>query len=282
MLTATFEIMQRARNGGYSVGAFNVYNLEEVQGVIRAAESLHSPVMLQILPRALELGGPALIRCALTAADESRVPVAVHLDHCASTETIQRVLEAGLTSVMADGSHLEYQANVAFTREAVELAGGCNGMVEAELGRLTGTEEDWTVEAYEASLTDPDQAREFVDRTGVGALAVCIGNVHGRYPRTPDLDFERLAAIARQVCLPLVLHGTSGLPDAMIQRATGLGVCKFNVNTELRQAYLSAAGQYLAAGGNSELTELMRVVIDAVSRPVKQKIELFGSAGRAG
>lgn len=281
MLTTTFEIMNKARKGGYSVGAFNVYNIEEVRGVIAAAEELNSPVMVQILPGAIELAGIGLIKCCLAAADESRVPVAVHLDHCSSSAVIEKVLEAGLASVMADGSHLEFEANVAFTQKMVVLAGRRNGSVEAELGRLTGTEDDWTVEAYESCLTDPDQAHEFVSLTGIGALAVCIGNVHGRYANKPDLDFDRLAAIAGRVSIPLVLHGTSGLPDAMIRKAIGMGVCKFNVNTELRQSYLSAAAQYLTGDEKPELTGLMRTVIDAVSRPVLQKIELFGSAGRA-
>ena len=281
MLTNTYDLMNKARMGGYSVGAFNVYNLEEVRGVIVAAEALASPVILQMLPGAIDLAGDGLVKLCLAAAYEAKVPVAVHLDHCTSAETIQSVLEAGLTSVMADGSHLNFEGNLAFTREMVALAKRYGGLVEGELGRLTGSEEDWIVEAYEACLTDPAQAEEFVIRTGVAALAVCVGNVHGRYPREPDLDFERLEAIGRRFSIPLVLHGTSGLPEDMIRRATGLGVCKFNVNTELREAYLAEAAQYLSADKNPELTGLMRMVIRAVSGPVKDKIKLFGSEGKA-
>ncbi len=281
MLTNTYDLMNNARVGGYSIGAFNVYNLEEVRGVISAAEALASPVILQMLPSAIDLAGMGLAKLCLAAAHEAHVPVAVHLDHCTAAETIQSVLAAGVTSVMADGSHLNFDGNLAFTREMVALAKRYGGLVEGELGRLTGAEEDWIVEAYEACLTDPAQAEEFVVRTGVAALAVCIGNVHGRYPREPDLDFERLEAIGRRFSIPLVLHGTSGLPDDMIRRAIELGVCKFNVNTELREAYLAEAAQYLSNDGKPELTGLMRMVIQAVSRPVKEKIKLFGSEGKA-
>ncbi len=281
MLTNTYDLMNKARMGGYSVGAFNVYNLEEVRGVIVAAEELASPVILQMLPSAIDLVGVGLVKLCLAAAHEAQVPVAVHLDHCTSAETIRSALEAGLTSVMADGSHLNFEGNLAFTREMVTLAKRHGGVVEGELGRLTGCEEDWIVEAYEACLTDPAQAEEFVIQTGVAALAVCIGNVHGRYPSEPDLDFERLDAIGRRFSIPLVLHGTSGLPDGMIRRAIELGVCKFNVNTELREAYLSEASQYLSSE-EAELTGLIRMVIQAVSKPVKEKISLFGSEGKAG
>ena len=281
MLTNTYDLMNRARMGGYSVGAFNVYNLEEVRGVITAAEVLASPVILQMLPGAIDLAGVGLIKLCLAAARESQVPVAVHLDHCSSADTIQSVLETGLSSVMADGSHLNFDGNLAFTREMVALVKRYGGVVEGELGRLTGSEEDWVVEAYQACLTDPAQAEEFVVHTGVAALAVCIGNVHGQYPREPDLDFERLDAIGRRISIPLVLHGTSGLPDNLIRRAIGLGVCKFNVNTELREAYLEMAAQYLSADTKPELTGLMRMVIQAVSGPVQEKMRLFGSEGKA-
>ncbi len=141
---------------------------------------------------------------------------------------------------MADGSHLDYAANVDFTRAMAELAHARGAAVEAELGRLSGTEDGLTVEEYAAKLTDPQQAADFVERSAADMLAVCIGNVHGRYPGEPQLDFERLAAIRRAVAVPLVLHGASGLPPAQISQAIALGICKFNVNTEVREAYLGA------------------------------------------
>jgi len=154
--------------------------------------------------------------------------------------------------------------------------------VEAELGRLSGTEDGLTLAACEARLTDPEQAADFVNRTAVDALAVCIGNVHGRYTTPPELDFERLAALRDRLSIPLVLHGTSGLPDDMLVQAIAQGVCKFNVNTELREAGMQAADRYFRQTTQRELVELMTAVIDAMQIPIMKKIRLFGSSGQAG
>ena len=280
MLVSTLELLNQARQEGYGVGAFNVYNLEEVQAVIETAENMHSPAILQMLPSALELGGTALIKLCLEAGRWASVPISVHLDHCSFEPHIRRALGAGISSVMADGSQYAYEKNIEFTRHAVQLARRTGAMVEAELGRLSGTEDGMTVTEYEARLTQPEQAADFVDRSGAKALAVCIGNIHGRYRRTPELDFDRLKAIGRKVNVPLVLHGTSGLPDEMVRRAISFGICKFNVNTELRQAYLTSAKAYLGDAGKAELTDLMRSVIDGVKAPVSAKLALFGSVGK--
>jgi len=210
-------LLRAANEGHYAVGAFNVYNLEGVLAVIRAAAAARSPAMLQVHPAALHHGGPPLLALCLAAAREASVPVAVHLDHASSAADIRTALAAGVPSVMADGAHLPYEANVAFTREMVALAREHGAGVEAELGRLSGTEDGLTVPEYEARLTDPAQAAAFVAATGVDALAVCIGNVHGRYRRAPVLDWERLAAIKAAVPVPLVLHGASGLPTGTVQ-----------------------------------------------------------------
>ncbi len=281
MLVPTAHLLREAQAGQYAIGAFNVYNLEGAQAVIAAAEEAHSPVMLQLLPKAVELGGSPLIALCLKAADEATVPAAVHLDHSPSETAIAAALAEGVSSVMADGSHLSYAENVAFTRQMNALAGSYGGLVEAELGRLSGTEDGLTVAEYEARLTDPEQSGQFVAETGVGALAVCIGNVHGRYLRPPELDFERLAQIGQRVSIPLVLHGTSGLPDGMIRQSIELGVCKFNVNTELRQAYLAAVTDYLAKAAAPELTSMMLAARSAMQGAVAGKLTLFGSGGRA-
>lgn len=210
-----------------------------------------------------------------------RVSIAVHLDHCRSPDVIETALEAGVSSVMADGSHLPFDRNLAFTRQMADLAIAKGKSIEAELGRLSGTEDGMTVEAREASLTDPGQAAEFVVKAGVHALAICIGNVHGTYHTPPVLDFDRLAAIAERVQIPLVLHGTSGLPDVMITRAVALGVCKINVNTELRNACLAAGKAYLHLSETRELVERMQIEINAMKAPVLNKIALFLSEGKA-
>ena len=282
MRVPTELLLTEARQNRYAVGAFNVYTLEGIRAVTLAAEQTGSPAILQVLPRALAIGGPALIAACLEAARRALVPMAVHLDHCSDEKTIMAALEAGMSSVMADGSHLPYDENVAFTRKIARRAAANGQSVEAELGRLSGSEDGLTVAQREARLTDPDQARAFVAATGVHALAVCIGNVHGSYRIPPHLDFDRLTAIADRVAVPLVLHGTSGLPDELITRAVDTGVCKFNVNTELRQACLSAGRNYLRrAEEKAELVARMAAEIEAMKAPVIAKIDLFRSQAKA-
>jgi tagatose 1,6-diphosphate aldolase GatY/KbaY len=280
MLTPTTDLLAQASANGYAIGAFNVYNLEGVKAVIHAAEAANSPVMLQLHPKALEYGGAPLVALCLKAAEEAATPMAVHLDHSTSRDAIRSALAAGVSSVMADGSHLDYADNVAFTRDMTVIAHAQNAAVEAELGRISGTEDGLTVAEFEARMTDPDQAADFVTQTGIDALAVCIGNVHGTYPGEPRLDFDRLSAIRDQVSVPLVLHGTSGLPDAMILRAVEIGVCKFNVNTEIRTAYLNAVKVRLDAP-EADLLDVMTSAINAMRTVIADKLSLFGSVGKA-
>lgn len=281
MLIPTQELLQRAERGGYALGAFNVYNLEGVKAVIAAAVAEDSPVMLQLHPSALEYGGSGLVALCLAEARNASVPAAVHLDHSASPHAIRAALEAGLSSVMADGSHLSYPENQAFTREMSDLAQAHQAGVEAELGRLSGTEDGLSVPEYEARLTDPEQAAEFVLQTGIDALAVCIGNVHGKYPGPPRLDFDRLARIHQRVAVPLVMHGASGLPEDMIVRSIELGIRKFNVNTEVRTAYLDSLRHSLSGSRKVDLLDVMQAAVAAMQAVVAEKLRLFGSAGRA-
>lgn len=281
MLVSTTDLLRDAQAGSYAVGAFNVYNLEGVRAVVGAATAEESVAILQLHPQALAYGGRGLLALCLEAAREAAVPLAVHLDHSSSAAAIRQALAAGISSVMADGSHLPYEQNVAFTREMTSLAHAAGRAVEAELGRISGTEDGLTVAAREARLTDPARAADFVARTGVDALAVCIGNVHGPYHRPPELDFARLEAIRHAVAVPLVLHGTSGLPDEMIQRAMALGVAKFNVNTELREAYLSALRHNLDERAAIDLLALMAGAVAAMQAVVAGKLRLFRSSGRA-
>jgi tagatose 1,6-diphosphate aldolase GatY/KbaY len=281
MLVSTAELLNGARQGGYAIGAFNVYNLEGASAVVAAAEAERSPAMLQILPSAFQHGGRPLVALCLSSAGEASVPMAVHLDHSASADDIQTALKAGLTSVMADGSRLPFADNVAFTRQMAELVHEQGGTLEAELGRLTGTEDGLTVPEYEARLTNPGEAADFVAQTGIDALAVCIGNVHGRYTSEPELDFERLDAIRNTIEVPIVLHGASGLPEAMVRRSIELGVTKFNVNTEVRTAYLEAVRELMEGFGSPDLLDLMRGAVGAMAPVVAAKLQLFGSVGKA-
>ena len=280
MLSSTIELLHTARRNAYAIGAFNIYNLEGVQAVVDAASLLESPAMLQLHPSALKYGGSPLVALCLEAARSSKVPIAVHLDHSMSLEDIQTALSAGMSSIMADGSHLPYLENLAFTREMTQLAHTSGAVVEAEIGRISGTEDGLTITEKEAKMTDPSQAAEFVRETQVDALAVTIGNVHGKYQSEPKLDFERLAAIRKEVDVPLVLHGASGLPETMICQSIQLGVCKFNVNTEVREAYLDVLKSANSLS-SPDLLDLMQHAIAAMQVVVSEKLQMFGSVSKA-
>jgi len=281
MLTSTKELLETAQKHSYAIGAFNLYNLEGVKAVVNAAEAENSPAIIQILPNILEYGGSPLVKLFLEAADSAKVSMSVHLDHCDDRAIIETALEAGVKSILADGSKLPFQENLAFTREMTALAHAKGATVEAEMGRISGTEDGMTVAEQEAKMTDPHQAKEFVAESGVDFLAVTIGNVHGKYYREPQLDFERLAKIRQQLQIPLVLHGASGLPASMIQQSIELGVCKFNVNTEVRQKYLQFWREFGKTDSQRDLLDCQKAATEAMQEVIAEKIRLFGSAGKA-
>lgn len=280
MLSSTRELLETANRNIYAIGAFNVYNLEGVQAVVQAAEKLQSPAMLQLHPSAIKYGKSPLVALCLEAARKANVPIAVHLDHSTSTKDIEAALEAGMNSIMADGSHLPYQENLAFTHKMTQLAHTYGAVVEAEIGRISGTEDGLTIAEKEAKMTDPIQAAEFVKASNVDALAVTIGNVHGKYLSEPRLDFKRLAAIRKSVDVPLVLHGASGLPERMISQSIQLGVCKFNVNTEVREAYMDVLKSSNSLS-SPDLLDVMQKAIAAMQAVISEKIALFGSNSKA-
>jgi tagatose 1,6-diphosphate aldolase GatY/KbaY len=281
MLVPTNDLLLAAQQGSYAIGAFNIYNLEGAQAVVNAAEQNSSPAMLQIHPAALAYAGPALVALSITAASEASVPMAVHLDHSVSDSAIQKAIATGFSSVMADGSHLEFEQNVAFTQAMVTFAHEHGAAVEAELGRISGTEDGLTVPEFEARFTDPDQALSFVQQTGIDALAVCIGNVHGRYHREPKLDLARLTLIDELVDVPLVLHGASGLPDGMVQEAIARGIVKLNVNTEIRQAFLGSMRERFVHDPPPDLVDLLDIAVGAMIKVIAAKLRLFGSVNKA-
>jgi tagatose 1,6-diphosphate aldolase GatY/KbaY len=283
MLSSTRELLETAQRNIYAIGAFNVYNLEGVRAVVSAAEAVQSPAMLQMHPSSFKYGGSPLVSLCLEAARSATVPISVHLDHSTSAEAIRFALEAGMNSIMADGSHLAYPENLAFTREMTQLAHSYGAVVEAEIGRISGTEDGLSVTEKEAKMTDPIQAGEFVRTTQVDALAVTIGNVHGEYRSEPRLDFDRLIRIRQNVGkdMLLVLHGASGLPAAMISRSIQLGVCKFNVNTEVRQAYMNTLRSEVCSAAKADLLPCMEQSIAAMQQVVIEKMRLFGSVNKA-
>lgn len=281
MLTSLNELLRDAQASNYAVGAFNVYNLEGIKAVVTAAEAEQSPVILQLHPSAFHFHGSSLLAACLESAKSSRIPILVHLDHATKAVDIQWALDRGIPSIMADGSQGSPSENVDFTGRMASLARQYGVAIEAELGRLSGSEDGLSVPEYEARLTDPHVAVDFVEQTRVDALAVCIGNVHGHYPGELRLDFDRLESIHNLVSVPLVLHGASGLSEALIHRAIDSGVRKFNVNTEVREAYLAALQASLQKGKKTDLIDVMQDAIQAMQAVVVSKLRLFRSNGRA-
>lgn len=279
-LSSTKELLLNAERGGYAVGAFNVYNMEGAEAVVSAAEEENSPAILQIHPSALKQGGIPLVACCVSAAEQANVPITVHFDHGTSKQELVEALDLGFDSLMVDGSHLSLKDNIAYTKYISLLAHSKNMLVEAELGRLSGTEDDLTVEDYEARLTDVNQAEEFIDETGIDALAVCIGNVHGKYPASgPNLRLDLLKdlhALSSKKGVFLVLHGASGLSEELIKASIQRGVTKFNVNTEVRNAYMNSL-----SNPKKDLVHVMASAKEAMKAVVAEKMRLFGSSGKA-
>lgn len=280
MLSSSRELLIKAQKGKYALGAFNIYNLEGLSAVINAAEALSSPVMVQLHPISMSWNNNRIISACLAAAKSSSVPVSIHLDHSQSKSAIKTALSEGITSIMADGSDLSFEDNLVFTKSIVDVANKYDAVVEGEFGKLAGEEDGLSVEEYEAKMTDPDLANEYVQKTGIGSLAVCIGNVHGKYANEPNLDFKRLEAIRNNVSLPLVLHGASGIPEAMLKESISLGICKFNVNTEVRNAYLNSMREILENAKKPDLMPIIQMAVENMSEVVKRKIRLFGSEGK--
>jgi tagatose 1,6-diphosphate aldolase GatY/KbaY len=280
MLTSLHELLQAAKASNYAIGAFNVYNLEGIKAVVDAAEAEHSPVILQLHPSAFRFHGGALLVACLEAVRCSTVPMLVHLDHATATADIEWALNHGIPSIMADGSQRSPAENVDFTGRMATLARRHKAAVEAELGRLSGTEDGLSVPEYEARLTDPQMAVDFVQQTGVDALAVCIGNVHGHYRGEPKLDFDRLETIQKLVSVPLVLHGASGLSDTLVHRSIDYGVRKFNVNTEVREAYVTALRSSMQQDTKPDLIEILKEAVQAMQAVVASKMQLFRSSGQ--
>ncbi|CAL1393091.1 unnamed protein product [Linum trigynum] len=281
-ISSTKEILLNAEEGGYAVGAFNVYNMEGAQAVVAAAEEENSPAILQIHPSALKQGGKPLVACCIAATKNAKVPITVHFDHGTLKQELMEALDTGFDSVMVDGSHLSFKDNISYTKYISVLAHSKNKdiLVEAELGRLSGTEDDLTVEDYEARFTDVNQAEEFMEETGIDALAVCIGNVHGKYPPTgPNLKLDLLKdlhALSSKKGVFLVLHGASGLSPQLIKACIERGVRKFNVNTEVRKAYMDSL-----SSPRKDLVHVMAASVDAMKVVVAEKMRLFGSTGKA-
>lgn len=245
-LVTTKKMLLDAQAGGYAVGAFNVENMEMVQAVIAAAEELGAPVIMQTTPSTLNYAGPEFYFANVKAAAEgARIPVAIHLDHGNSFELAVKAFRNGYTSIMIDGSHHVFEENVEITRRVVEVCYSAGIPVEAELGKVGGKED--SLDGGDGGYTVPEEAAEFAERTEVDSLAVAIGTAHGVYKGIPRLDVDRLSEIRKVVEVPLVLHGTSGVPDETVRECIERGICKVNYATDLRIAFTDGVKECLAA-----------------------------------
>ena len=284
MLIPFREITRDALRRRYAVGAFNCLSVENVMGAVAAAEELPSPIILQLaevqFPEApMELMAPVFLR----AARDAKVPVAVHLDHGRSIETCIRAVREGFTSVMFDGAELPFEENAEQTRLVVRLAHAAGVDVEAELGRVgdTGFGGEGTAAAAADVFTDVEESARFIARTGTDALAIAIGNLHGRYTATPRLNIARLREIHARNAVPLVLHGGSGTSEEDFKACIRNGICKINVATAIQIAAAEAVAEYLARGGSPGYIGIKRRIIEASQRAVAEHIRLFESDGKA-
>ena len=287
MIVSATEMLKKAKAGHYAVGQFNINNLEWTKAILLTAEEMKSPVILGVSEGAGKyMTGFKTVAAMVRAMDESlgiTVPVALHLDH-GTYEGAKTCIEAGFSSIMFDGSHYEIEENVAKTTELVKLAHDHGLSIEAEVGAIGG-EEDGVIGAGECA--DPDECKRIAD-LGVDMLAAGIGNIHGKYPANwKGLSFETLDAIQQKTgIMPLVLHGGTGIPADMIKKAISLGVSKINVNTECQLSFADATRTYIEAGKDLEgkgfdPRKLLAPGAEAIKATVKEKMELFGSVGKA-
>ena len=275
------KMLLDAQKGGYAVGAFNVENMEMVMAVIAAAEELRAPLMLQTTPSTIKYAGLDMYLANVKAvAERASVPVCLHLDHGDSFDLAMRALRTGYTSIMIDGSHNVFEENIAVTKAVADACRPSGIPVEAELGKVGGKEDD--LDGGEGNgYTDPLEAKEFVERTGVTSLAVAIGTAHGVYKGVPKLDLDRLAEIRKVVDIPLVLHGASGLSEEAVVESIKRGICKVNFATELRIAYTDGVKEFLAANPDAfDPKKYGKVAMEHVKAIVETRMKMCGCTDR--
>lgn len=283
MILSTREMLLKAQREGYAVTAFNIHNMETLQVVAETAMEMKSPVIIAGTPSTIEdYAGPDYIKAmAEVAANKYDIPIAIHLDHFEDVEAIKRDIDIGFKSCMIDASKKPFEENISIVKDVVEYAHRYDAVVEAELGKLGGREDDLVVDEKDAMYTNPDDAADFVDKTNVDSLAIAIGTVHGLYKGEPKLDFERLKEIRSKVSIPLVLHGASDVPDELVKEAISLGICKVNVATDLKIPFADAVKKFFNENSKeSDPRKYMTPGKEAMKEIVKHKIEVCGSANR--
>ncbi len=281
-LVSMKEMLQAAKVGKYAVGHFNINNLEFVQAIVEAADEERSPLILGVSEGALKyMGLEYTIAMAEAAASLTDVPIALHLDH-GSYEKALYLLENGFSSVMFDGSRYSLQDNIRLTKKVVEVAHYMGASVEGELGAIAGTEDDLTVDEEDAMLADPVEAIRFYEETGVDALAIACGSAHGVYKGEPNIRFDIIEQVNKEIDIPLVLHGGTGIPDETIRKAIQAGIGKINVNTENQIVLTNKIREILT--NDSEVYDPRKYMgpgREEIKKAVIQKIRLFGSNGKA-
>lgn len=283
MLVTGKQILDKAHKEGYAVGAFNINNMEILQAIIEAAEEEKAPVIIQTSEGGIKYAGIDYLSAMVhLAAQKASVPVALHLDHGTTYDTIISCIRNGYTSVMIDGSHHPLDENIAVTKEIIKVAHACGVSVEAELGRLGGVEDNISVDEKDATLTHPDEAVKFVKETGVDYLAIAIGTAHGKYRGEPKLDFERLDTIKKLLDMPIVLHGASGVAEADIKKAVSLGINKINIDTDIRIAFTEGVRSVIINKPEEyDPRKLCAPAKEEMKKVVKEKMRLFGCSGKA-
>lgn len=280
-LVTTKELLLKAQREKYAVGAFNVENMEMVKAVVEAAETMQSPVIIQTTPSTVKYAGMNMYYAMVKQeAEQASVPIALHLDHGNSFELTAQAFRAGYTSIMIDGSHGSMEENIMVSKKVADMCHSGHIPVEAELGKVGGKEDD--LEGGDDNpYTDPDQAAEFAEKTGIDSLAVAIGTAHGIYKGTPNLDLKRLSSIQKKVSVPLVLHGTSGVPDETVKECIQRGICKVNYATDLRIAFTKGVQKALKEEEVIDPKKYGTLGLKEVKEYVINKIKVCGSVNKA-
>lgn len=281
-ILSTKEMLLQAQKENYAVPAFNIHNMETIQVVVETAAEMKSPVILAGTPGTIKYaGGDYIIGIAKVAARKYNIPIAIHLDHFEDVQDIKRYLDLGFKSAMIDASKEAFEKNVEVVKEVVKYAHNLGAVVEAELGRLGGQEDDLSIDEKDAMYTNPKSAKEFVEMTGIDSIAVAIGTAHGLYKGEPKLDFDRLEDIRKLVSIPLVLHGASDVPDEKVRKAIELGICKVNVATDLKIPFANAVKNYfLNHPDANDPRKYMTPGKEAMKAVVMHKIRICGSENR--
>lgn len=285
-LVTTFDMLQKAQEGRYGVGAFNANNMEIVQAIIAAAEAERAPVILQASQGAIKYAGLGMVVAMVREAANAEIPVALHLDHGTDLNQNIQCLRAGFTSLMYDGSKLRFEENVANTKIIVNMAHVCGLAVEAELGQIGKMEDSdepgVSLEKAKDTMCDPDEAVVFVRETKADFLAAAVGTIHGCRTPFAKLDMSRIERIRELTGCPLVLHGASGCTDEEVRKGIAAGVCKINIDTRIRMAFVNRVREILAANPNEiDPRKVLGPAREAATEVVRDRIRVFGCAGQA-